>query len=88
MCPPLTSLPGFTIGSTLRALALPLREVTSIFTDSVILQLGDMATYSTEWVESFLWTPLPAEPGKPAAGQRLVTVIFGVFALRTLRLWG
>lgn len=86
MFPPLARMPGWVVGWMLRALALRCREIATHFLGSIFDQVGDLASDAVEWAESFVWAG-PVD-GKQPAGQKLLTLGLGLFALRSIRLWG
>ena len=87
MHPPSARLPGMLIGVVVRGLALRCREVATQFLGSITDQLGDLTGDLFEWLDSW-FSFLPVEPGKPAPGQKFVTFLFGLVALRSIRMWG
>ena len=89
--PPLAAFPGLVIGYSLRLVGLRLREAGSIFFGTITNQISDIVSDSVSWVEDYLWPfsgfqPDPKTP--PAPGQRVMSLIFGLAALKVLRPWG
>jgi hypothetical protein len=86
MHPPLARVPGMMIGFIARALALRAREVATHFLGSIVDQLGDLTSDTLEWLDSW-FSFVPSETGKPAPGQKIVTFMCGLLALRSISQW-
>jgi hypothetical protein len=86
--PPLAQIPGRLVGSVLRVIALRCRDVWGHFVGSFVSEMSDIGWDFLEWIETtVLPFPKPLAAEVPVPGQRLGTVVLGLFTLRMLRPW-